>query len=39
MTNCLDETKIEINPEILTENEYEYFIETNFKNDDYIIFE
>ena len=34
-----DETKIEINPEILTENEYEYFIETNFKNDDYIIFE
>ena len=34
-----DETKIEINPEILTENEYEYFIETNFNNDDYIIFE
>ena len=32
-------TTIEINPEILTENEYEYFIETNFNNDDYIIFE
>ncbi len=34
-----DGTTIEINPEILTENEYEYFIETNFNNDDYIIFE
>ena len=34
-----DKTTIEVNFENFTENEYDYFIETNFNKDDYIIFE
>ena len=38
-SELFDKTTIEVNFENFTENEYDYFIETNFNKDDYIIFE
>jgi hypothetical protein len=38
-SELFDKTTIEVNFESFTENEYDYFIETNFNKDDYIIFE
>jgi hypothetical protein len=38
-SELFDKSTIEVNFENFTENEYDYFIETNFNKDDYIIFE